>query len=198
MVEQSSQLQNKDPRFYPPAVFLMGPTASGKSSVALQIAERLPVEIVSVDSAQVYRYLDIGTAKPDAKTRATLPHHLIDLLEPPERYSAARFVDDALKAMHEITQRGNMPLLVGGTMLYFHALLQGLSQLPSADSGLRGEIETKRHAQTELITCGFLECKIAADPCDLFLTEIHDALWQWDEVHLIQILFALSGPERPF
>jgi tRNA dimethylallyltransferase len=143
MVEQSSQLQNKDPGYYPPAVFLMGPTASGKSSVALQIAERLPVEIVSVDSAQVYRYLDIGTAKPDAKTRATLPHHLIDLLEPPERYSAARFVDDALKAMHEITQRGNMPLLVGGTMLYFHALLQGLSQLPSADSGLRGEIETK-------------------------------------------------------
>ncbi len=121
----------------------MGPTASGKSSVALEIAGRLPVEIVSVDSAQVYRYMDIGTAKPHAQIRAALPHHLIDLLEPHERYSAARFVRDALAAMHEITQRGNIPLLVGGTMLYFHALLRGLSELPPADNGLRDEIEAK-------------------------------------------------------
>jgi tRNA dimethylallyltransferase len=121
----------------------MGPTASGKSSVSLEIAGHWPVEIVSVDSAQVYRYMDIGTAKPDARTRATLPHHLIDLLEPHEHYSAARFVGDALAVMREIVQRGNIPLLVGGTMLYFHALLRGLSELPPADSGLRDEIEAK-------------------------------------------------------
>jgi tRNA dimethylallyltransferase len=143
MTERSSQLQNKDSHAHPLAIFLMGPTASGKSDVAWKIARHLPVEIVSVDSAQVYRHMDIGTAKPDAKTRAALPHHLIDLLEPHERYSAARFVDDALAAMHEITRHGKTPLLVGGTMLYFRALLEGLSELPPADSGLRGEIEAK-------------------------------------------------------
>jgi tRNA dimethylallyltransferase len=143
MTERSSQLQNKESHPHPLAIFLMGPTASGKSDVAWKIAERLPIEIVSVDSAQVYRHMDIGTAKPDAKTRAALPHHLIDLLEPHERYSAARFVDDALAAMREITRHGNTPLLVGGTMLYFRALLEGLSELPPADSGLRGEIEAK-------------------------------------------------------
>jgi tRNA dimethylallyltransferase len=121
----------------------MGPTASGKSSIALQIAARLPVEIISVDSAQVYRHMDIGTAKPDAQTRAKFPHHLVDLLEPHEHYSAARFASDALAAMQEITRRGKTPLLVGGTMLYFRALLQGLTELPSADSNVRGEIESK-------------------------------------------------------
>lgn len=141
MTERHSQLQNENPASYPPAIFLMGATASGKSSVALEVARHLPVEVVSVDSAQVYRYMDIGTAKPDARTRVVLPHHLIDLLDPHERYSAARFVSDALTAMRNITQRGNTPLLVGGTMLYFRALLEGLSELPSADSGLRREIE---------------------------------------------------------
>ncbi|HEX8874655.1 MAG TPA: tRNA (adenosine(37)-N6)-dimethylallyltransferase MiaA [Nitrosospira sp.] len=143
MTERHFQLQSKDHEPYPPAIFLMGATASGKSRVAQEIARRLPVEIVSVDSAQVYRYMDIGTAKPDARTRAVLPHHLIDLLEPHERYSAARFVSDALAAMRNIAQRGNTPLLVGGTMLYFRALLEGLSELPSADSGLRREIEIR-------------------------------------------------------
>ncbi|ARO86704.1 tRNA (adenosine(37)-N6)-dimethylallyltransferase MiaA [Nitrosospira lacus] len=143
MTEQSSEFQNQDFAFFPPAIVLMGPTASGKSSIALEIARNLPVEIVSVDSAQVYRYMDIGTAKPDTHTMAAVPHHLINLIEPHERYSAAQFVSDALAAMREITARGNIPLLAGGTMLYFRALLEGLSELPSADASLRRLIETK-------------------------------------------------------
>lgn len=125
----------------PHVVFLMGPTASGKSRVAMDIAERFPVEIVSVDSAQVYRYMNIGTAKPDQKTVNRIPHHLIDLINPDEHYSAAQFREDALNVMDGITQRGKIPLLVGGTMLYFQALLEGLSKLPPADSRLRAEIE---------------------------------------------------------
>ncbi|MEP7371063.1 MAG: tRNA (adenosine(37)-N6)-dimethylallyltransferase MiaA [Nitrosospira sp.] len=143
MADQSSKFQNQDFALYPPAIFLMGPTASGKSSVALEIARHLPVEIVSVDSAQVYRHMDIGTAKPDAQSIAAVPHHLINLIEPHERYSAAQFVSDALVAMREITERGNIPLLAGGTMLYFRALLEGLSELPSADTGIRTLIETR-------------------------------------------------------
>ena len=126
----------------PPALFLMGPTASGKSAVAMEIAQHWPVEIVSVDSAQVYLGMNIGTAKPDEKTQAAVPHHLIDLIEPHERYSAAAFRDDALTAMREITERGNIPLLVGGTMLYFRALLEGLSDLPPADNAMRMVIDT--------------------------------------------------------
>jgi tRNA dimethylallyltransferase len=125
----------------PPAVFLMGPTASGKTALALELAARLPFEIVSVDSALVYRGMDIGTAKPDHATLARFPHHLIDLITPEESYSAARFRVDALTAMREITARGKVPLLVGGTFLYFQALRQGLSDLPQADPLLRLEIE---------------------------------------------------------
>jgi tRNA dimethylallyltransferase len=125
----------------PPALCLMGPTASGKTAVALQLASRLPLEIVSVDSAQVYRDMDIGTAKPDAATQARFPHHLIDIITPKESYSAARFRADALHVMAGITTRGKVPLLVGGTMLYFKALCEGLSELPSADPELRVEIE---------------------------------------------------------
>ena len=121
----------------------MGPTASGKSNIALEIARHLSVEIVSVDSAQVYRHMDIGTAKPSAGTMASVPHHLINLIEPYERYSAAQFREDALVVMREITERGKIPLLVGGTMLYFRALLEGLSELPPADSGLRMVIDNK-------------------------------------------------------
>ena len=128
---------------FPPAIFLMGPTASGKSNVALEIAKHLSVEIVSVDSAQVYRHMDIGTAKPSAKTLAAVPHHLINLIEPYERYSAAQFREDALVAMREITERGKIPLLVGGTMLYFRALLEGLSELPPADMGVRMVIDNR-------------------------------------------------------
>jgi tRNA dimethylallyltransferase len=123
------------------AVVLMGPTASGKSAVALELCERFGLEIVSVDSAQVYRGMDIGTAKPDRATRARVPHHLLDLLDPTERYSAARFRDDALAAMHDIASRGRVPLLAGGTMLYFKALSGGLSELPAADEGTRQVID---------------------------------------------------------
>jgi tRNA dimethylallyltransferase len=120
----------------------MGPTASGKTAVALDLARVLPCEIVSVDSAVVYKDMDIGTAKPQPAERDTVPHHLIDLIEPHESYSAARFRDDALAAMREITERGNIPLLVGGTMLYFKALLEGLNELPAADPMIRLVIDT--------------------------------------------------------
>jgi tRNA dimethylallyltransferase len=126
----------------PPAILLMGPTASGKTAAATAIVEKLPCEIVSVDSAQIYRHMNIGTAKPDAGLLARVPHHLIDIVEPHESYSAARFRDDALIAMREITERGNIPLLVGGTMLYFQALTEGLNELPEADPAIRLVIDS--------------------------------------------------------
>lgn len=131
------------PGALPPAIFLMGPTASGKTGLAVELAACLPVEIVSVDSALVYRHLDIGTAKPDAATLAAAPHHLIDIIEPTDSYSAARFRADALRLMAEITARGRVPLLVGGTMLYFRALTQGLSDLPEADPEIRAQIDAR-------------------------------------------------------
>ncbi len=127
----------------PPAIFLMGPTASGKTSVAVELAQRLPVEIISVDSALVYRDMNIGTAKPDAATLARAPHHLIDIRNPTEAYSAAAFRHDALRLMHDITQRGKIPLLVGGTMLYFKALREGLSDLPQADPEVRAALDAE-------------------------------------------------------
>lgn len=125
----------------PPAILLMGPTASGKTACALALARSLPVEIISVDSALVFRDMDIGTAKPSAEEQAACPHHLIDILSPEEAYSAARFCEDARRLMGEITARGRIPLLVGGTMLYYKALREGLSDLPEADPALRREIE---------------------------------------------------------
>lgn len=125
----------------PPAIFVMGPTASGKTAVAMKLAERFPVELISVDSAQVFVDMNIGTAKPDAATLAAYPHRLIDLITPEENYSAARFYEDALAVMAEITAAGKVPLLVGGTMLYFRALLQGLAELPKADASLRAELD---------------------------------------------------------
>lgn len=124
-----------------PVVLLMGPTASGKTQLALDLAARLPIEIISVDSALVYRGMDIGSAKPDAATLSRVPHHLIDILDPGEAYSAARFADDALRLIGEIRARGRVPLLVGGTMLYFRALTQGLNDLPSADPAVRARLE---------------------------------------------------------
>jgi len=126
-----------------PTVLLMGPTASGKSAVALTIASRLPVEIVSVDSAQVYRGMDIGTAKPDAATRAWIPHHLIDIVDPDAAYSAARFREDAVALIEAVKSRGRVPLLVGGTMLYFKALREGLSNLPGADASVRAVLDAR-------------------------------------------------------
>ena len=131
----------------PPAIVLMGPTASGKTAVALAIALRFPVEIVSVDSAQVYRGMDVGTAKPAAAERAAVPHHLIDIIDPTESYSAAQFRADATRLMREITERGRVPLLAGGTMLYFKALREGLSNLPQADAAVRAAIEAEAAEQ---------------------------------------------------
>jgi len=125
----------------PPALYLMGPTASGKTDLAVYLAEYHGFEIISVDSALIYRGMDIGTAKPDAATLARAPHRLIDICDPSESYSVARFRHDALEAMAEITRAGRIPLLVGGTMLYFRALSEGLSPLPSADPQLRVKLE---------------------------------------------------------
>ncbi len=125
----------------PRVIFLMGPTASGKTGVAVELVQRLPLEIISVDSALVYKDMDIGTAKPDAATLAKAPHHLIDIVDPTEAYSAAAFRRDALRLMDEISRRGKIPLLVGGTMLYFKALKEGLSDLPIADPGIRKELD---------------------------------------------------------
>ena len=127
----------------PRALVLAGPTASGKSAIALRLAEHIDLEIVSVDSAQVYRGMDIGTAKPSAAERARVPHHLIDLLDPAQAYSAARFAADAAAAIAEINRRGRVALLVGGTMLYLKALREGLDTLPSADLALRAEIDAE-------------------------------------------------------
>ena len=124
----------------------MGPTASGKTALAVGLVERFPVEIISVDSALVYRDMAIGTAKPDAATLARAPHHLLDIRDPTETYSAAAFCDDARRLMADIAARGRVPLLVGGTMLYFRALLQGLDDLPRADAALRKELEAEAEA----------------------------------------------------
>lgn len=131
----------------PPAIALIGPTASGKTALALEIATRLPVGIVSLDSAQVFIGMDIGTAKPDPETLARHPHRLIDLITPEERYSAAQFRADALRAMDEIAASGRVPLLVGGTMLYFKALVEGLAALPPADLALRAAIDAAAAAR---------------------------------------------------
>ena len=130
----------------PPAILLMGPTTSGKTAVAMALADRFPVELISVDSAQVFVDMNLGTAKPDPATLARYPHRLIDLITPEQSYSAARFCADALAAMAEITAAGKVPLLVGGTILYFRALLQGLAELPQADPALRAEIDAEAAA----------------------------------------------------
>jgi tRNA dimethylallyltransferase len=128
------------------AVLLMGPTCSGKSSLALELSTRFPVEIISVDSAQVYRGMDIGTAKASVEVRAAVPHHLIDVCDPAEPYSAGRFRRDALRLIAEVRARGRVPLLVGGTMLYFRALTRGIAPLPEADPALRASIEARAQA----------------------------------------------------
>lgn len=127
----------------PLAIFLMGPTASGKTGLAIQLSKQLPCEIISVDSALIYRGMDIGTAKPTPQELAETPHRLIDIKDPVESYSAADFRLDALQAMQEISDNGKIPLLVGGTMLYYKALLEGLSPLPQANPEIRSQIEEK-------------------------------------------------------
>jgi tRNA dimethylallyltransferase len=126
-----------------PIVCLLGPTASGKTAAALALAARHPVEIISVDSALVYREMDIGTAKPTAEERERVPHHLIDIVDPADAYSAAQFRTDTLRLVGEITARGRVPLLVGGTMLYYKALTQGLNDLPGADAEMRAALDAQ-------------------------------------------------------
>jgi tRNA dimethylallyltransferase len=125
------------------AVLLMGPTGSGKSDLSVRLAEQLPVEIISVDSALVYRGMDIGTAKPTLSTRTRYPHHLIDIREPPQGYSVGEFTLDVQRVMEEVWSRGRLPLLVGGTMMYFHALTEGIADLPEADLQIRAAIDAK-------------------------------------------------------
>src|SRR5690349_16146143 len=136
-----------DPYSVTAAILLMGPTASGKSALALELARRFDGEIVSVDSAEVYRGMDVGTAKPGADERAEIPHHLIDIADPIDPYSAARFAQDAASAIAEVRARGRVPIVVGGTMLYFKALTEGLSALPQADPLIRSRLD--RRAATE-------------------------------------------------
>src|SRR4051812_39027042 len=138
MMAQNSLSANKKA---PIAIFLMGPTASGKTGLAVELLKQFPVELISVDSALVYCDMDIGTAKPDVETLAQAPHHLIDIIDPTSAYSAAQFRADALSLMADITARGKIPLLVGGTMLYFQALQGGLSSLPEADAEVRARLD---------------------------------------------------------
>lgn len=144
--ELTIQLNNKMTQ-KPLALFLMGPTASGKTDLAIALRQELPVEVISVDSALIYKGMDIGTAKPSKAELALAPHRLIDILDPAESYSAMNFHSDALREMADITAQGKIPLLVGGTMLYYKALLEGLSPLPSADPTIRAEIEARAEQQ---------------------------------------------------
>lgn len=132
---------------FPKAFAVLGPTAGGKTGLALRLAQRFPLEIISLDSALVYRGMDIGTAKPTAEELASVPHHLIDIISPLQSYSAAEFVADCLRLCSEISARGRMPLIVGGTMMYFHALVNGLNDLPQADAGVRAQLQAQKAEQ---------------------------------------------------
>lgn len=132
---------------FPKAFAVLGPTAGGKTGLALRLAQRFPLEIISLDSALVYRGMDIGTAKPTAEELASVPHHLIDIISPLQSYSAAEFATDCLRLCGEISARGRMPLIVGGTMMYFHALVNGLNDLPQADAGVRAQLQAQKAEQ---------------------------------------------------
>ena len=132
---------------FPKAFAVLGPTAGGKTGLALRLAQRFPLEIISLDSALVYRGMDIGTAKPTAEELASVPHHLIDIISPLQSYSAAEFAADCLRLCGEISARGRMPLIVGGTMMYFHALVNGLNDLPQADAGVRAQLQAQKAGQ---------------------------------------------------
>ena len=132
---------------FPKAFAVLGPTAGGKTGLALRLAQRFPLEIISLDSALVYRGMDIGTAKPTAEELTSVPHHLIDIISPLQSYSAAEFAADCLRLCGEISARGRMPLIVGGTMMYFHALVNGLNDLPQADAGVRAQLQAQKAEQ---------------------------------------------------
>lgn len=199
----------------PPAIAIIGPTAGGKTDLALELATRFPLEIVSLDSAQVFIGMDIGTAKPDRATLARFPHHLIDLITPEQRYSAAQFRADALREMGEITARGNVPLLVGGTMLYFKALISGLADMPQANPALRAAIDAEAaargwpalHAElavSDPVTAARLaptdaqRIQRALEVLRLTGKPLGD-FWQRQEVHTLPfrlLTLALAAPER--
>jgi tRNA dimethylallyltransferase len=181
---------------------LLGPTASGKSALAIKAAEGLPVEIVSMDSALVYRGMDIGTAKPSAALRAQVPHHLIDIIDPDQSYSAGRWREDAVKAVLEILERKRIPLLVGGTMLYYRALTAGLDALPQADARVRAAIDAEAarrggpalHAEMEQV-----DPKAARRIAPNDAQRIQRALEVWRIAGKpLSALQGLSGKELPF
>lgn len=186
----------------PPAIFIMGPTAAGKTDLALDIAKHHPVEIISVDSALVYRGMDIGTAKPPPEILAQFPHHLVDILDPTQAYSAGRFRDDARELMADITARGKVPLLVGGTMLYFKALQEGMSNLPPADAKVRARLEAEaaQHGQA------YLHQRLAeVDPTAAARIHINDPQRLQRALEVFEItgkslteLTAESGDELPY
>ena len=132
---------------FPKAFAVLGPTAGGKTGLALRLAQRFPLEIISLDSALVYRGMDIGTAKPTTEELASVPHHLIDIISPLQSYSAAEVAADCLRLCSEISARGRIPLIVGGTMMYFHALVNGLNDLPQADAGVRAQLQAQKAEQ---------------------------------------------------
>ena len=178
----------------PDAIALLGPTASGKSAISMTLAERFDLEIISVDSALVYRGMDLGTAKPDAADLRRVPHHLIDLIDPREAYSAARFAEDATRAIGEVRARKRLPLLVGGTMLYIRALRSGLDALPRADAGVRAAID----ARAAMLGWPALHAELARlDPVTAARLEPGDAqrIQRALEVHAItgQALSSLIG-----
>lgn len=187
----------------PLAIAIMGPTASGKTAAALAIAQRLPCEIISVDSALVYRGMDIGTAKPTAAELAAVPHHLIDILDPRDSYSAMQFRADALRLVADIQARGRLPLLVGGTMLYFKALRDGLDDLPQADPDVRARLD----AEAARIGVPGLHARLAAvDPDTAARLPPNDSqriqraleIFELTGMPMSQLLARAPKPELPF
>ena len=173
----------------PPAIFVMGPTASGKTDLAVALARELPVDVISVDSALVYRGMDIGTAKPEPGLLAEVPHALVDILEPEQSYSAARFREDALALMEASRRAGRVPLLVGGTMLYYHALQHGLSDLPASDPQIRARL----HRQLQELGSAELHRRLARlDP--LAASRIHPN----DPQRLLRALEVIEQTGQPF
>ncbi|MDB5822042.1 MAG: miaA [Herminiimonas sp.] len=187
----------------PLAVAIMGPTASGKTAIALEIAARMPVEIISVDSALVYRGMDIGTAKPTLRERSLAPHHLIDIVDPAESYSVMQFRRAALQLVEDITERGRLPILVGGTMLYFKALRDGLDVLPEADPALRATLE----AQAAEFGVAFMHARLGGlDPITAARLEPNDSqrilraleIIELAGVPMSQLLAQAPKPVLPF
>ncbi len=169
-----------------PLLVIAGATASGKSSLAMALAERLPVELISADSAQVYRGMDIGTAKPSAAERAAVPHHLLDVCDPADPYSAARFAEDAAKAIADVRSRGKLPVLVGGTLLYLKALLNGLSLLPSSDVAVRAQLM----ADAERLGVAALHARLSAlDPETGARLHVND----WQRIQRALEIIMLTG-----